>query len=313
MILLALVLFVGIFLYYYYIPATPGDRFPISSDNTAVNQTDTKNQTQSKAQTLVYPRPSVIPQGAAVGDTLFPAYYLTITGTKTTTYADSKGHTANAFIREDELRKLEEQYKDKENVDALDLLKLQSSFGNQPKVTQYITGDDSVELIVSPDDTYTVTIGPEAAAVHIELYYGFEEAESAEFALRYVDLLLPPNQKAQLVLSKEGVRPLFGDTNGDGNFTTLIPPTAVLYGKSARDAQGPQITFTKVPHPDGDYLQVTAVDDAGIKNIQYSLDDTNYSSYTARLKLSEESPIITVVAEDTVGNKSLKYYTYTMQ
>jgi uncharacterized OsmC-like protein len=282
---------------YYYLPHEPADRF----NPTASPSTDT-NTPQGLS---FYSVPSFTPR--STDTTQKAAYYVKVTGTKTIEYADTKGNKVNAFEHEAKLKELQNKYENKNDINPLDLLALQSVMSGIPNASQNKVGENAMEIVFPAQEEFSLTIGPDPNPTDIEIFYGNGSREGALFALRYRGITLQNNQKAQIKLSAEGIVALAADTAGNSNYVYILKPLSAVYDAQAADIEGPQIGFTKFSQQDGEYAEVLAVDPAGVKKVYISTDGKNYTEYTNPMKTQGITQIF-VVAEDTIGNRSAQSF-----
>ena len=62
--------------------------------------------------------------------------------------------------------------------------------------------------------------------------------------IRYLDIVLPPNVKAILKVTPEGMEDLRYDSDGDGVYETVVAPTVSVKGEMAADKTWPDVGFS---------------------------------------------------------------------
>lgn len=207
-----------------------------------------------------------------------PAYYFKIIGTASLTATNSSGQSTNPFS------------------DPQD--------GGVPGVSSYVTSEKSVDVIVPLDQVYTVTFTTNTDPLAISIT---RETEQADQAVRYQDLTLPAGVKAVVKLTPQGIEQLRYDSDGDGTFETTVTPTVSVSGTSAQDTDPPLITIAETRQSQNvTVVTVTATDSgSGVKKINYSLDGTNYQTYSAPFSVDPyRVRRIYGFADDNVANRS---------
>lgn len=255
------------------------------------------------AQTF-YPLPVITPKVEEFGE-LYPAFYVTIHGTMTTTIQDDHGNMAIPWFEElPQYQSLFETGADDTAV-VPTIIRLMEGV---PGVTMDTLEPGGVSLVIPDYGSYDITLGPEDdSTVEVEAYYGYGSPESSALTMRYLDFSLPPGQKVRLRLSPRGLTPFIG-VNADGTAgTTVYPPTAVVSGDMAKDTTGPQVQISRqLLEGSRETIQLIATDDlSGVKDIRYSLDGTTYEWYTEPFIVDTKTvPVIFTFADDQAGNRN---------
>ncbi|MDW8212781.1 MAG: hypothetical protein RMJ55_04440, partial [Roseiflexaceae bacterium] len=168
----------------------------------------------------------------------------------------------------------------------------------------YPLGADAHALVFPAGDTYTVTLRTGDGPFNLELTRG--TGDSADLAVRYVDLSLPAHISATLRITPQGVEPLRADIDGDGTFETVIPPTVDVTGAAANDLDAPVVTISATGPLAAKTVTITATDGgAGVKQLLYSLDGTTFQPYTAPFVVdATQTPVVYAFADDNVANRS---------
>lgn len=166
-----------------------------------------------------------------------------------------------------------------------------------------VTGDTYVSASFPLDQIYDVVMTSPATPFSISLTKS--DGQTVTQAIRYVDITLPPNVRALLEITPQGVSSLKYDSNGDGTFDTAVSPTVTVTGPTAQDLEAPVIAFNEMVGSSSS-ITITATDtETGVKSVFYSLDGKTYQSYSAALTLNPaQTPIVYAFADDNVGNRS---------
>ena len=176
--------------------------------------------------------------------------------------------------------------------------------GVVPGVSIYPESDTSTVAIVPADGTYNTTFTTNGKPLEIEMRRGTGDTTTA--VQRYVDVAVPTGVTAKLSSDATGTADLQLDENGDGTFETTIPPTASASGADAADTTPPSVTLTQAPATGGVQITLAATDaGAGVSHILYSLNGTDFLSYSAPFVVDPALvPSIVVIADDNIGNRS---------
>lgn len=178
-------------------------------------------------------------------------------------------------------------------------------FGAKVPDVTYELGLNSIRLITPTDQTYTLTFRSKGEPMFLEVVKGVGNAAPTE-AVRYLDLNLPMGVTARLKMTPEGVEDLRYDSNGDGSFEKVIPPTATVAGPAALDVDPPVITFKQRRQGAKKLILIRATDKGtGVKAIHYSLDGAHFQPYTAPLLVDPvRTQKVYAFADDQVANRS---------
>ncbi len=183
-----------------------------------------------------------------------------------------------------------------------------------PNVTYTLSEDDGLfshDIIMPISRQYTLKFHTETDTVDINFVKGIGNA-SLNYAVRYTDLQLPSNVECLLTINSQGMEDLRYDSNGDGNFDTVVPAHVRVSGTAAQDVTAPSV---KISYSElvGDNRTVTinvADSQSGIRTIYYRLGTTgNFQVYTAPFPIQfapdRAAPIIVeAFADDNAGNRS---------
>lgn len=145
--------------------------------------------------------------------------------------------------------------------------------------------------------------------INIELLKGFS-METLSTAVRYLDLSLPANVRAQLQFTASGVENLRYDADGDGIFETEVQPTFFVTGENAKDLKAPQMNVSYDVNKSGTAATVTidATDDlSGVDEIRYLIiGEATDHVYSEPFQVTlEQSKLIYFAAQDNVGNRTI--------
>lgn len=174
-----------------------------------------------------------------------------------------------------------------------------------PHVSFYPLSEGSYFVVFPPDEVFTATIEfKDQEAALLEFRTGTGTTTSR--AIRYQDLLVDGNRKAQVIVGPQGFLPLQRDANADGIFETVIPPTVDVTGAAANDLDAPVVTISATGPLDARTVTITATDSgAGVKQVLYSLDRTTFQPYTAPFVVdARQTPVVYAFADDNVANRS---------
>lgn len=166
------------------------------------------------------------------------------------------------------------------------------------------TGDNSVQVVTPTNKEYTVTLRSNDEPMQIEIIQGEDNITPTQL-IRYLDLNLPANVEAQLIITAQGTENLQYDADGDGIFETIVVPTVSVTGTAAQDMTAPTIQISE----SGQSLRQITIEasdnETGVKDVWYSLNGTNYQRYTGTFTLNPTNgQMIYAFANDNVGNRS---------
>jgi hypothetical protein len=159
-------------------------------------------------------------------------------------------------------------------------------------------------LLFDATEPYTVTFRTNDQPVMIDVSQG--NAESRTQATRYLDLNLPPNVTAQLTIVGDHTSELRYDSDGNGSYETLVPPSAAVSGADANDITPPDVSVGHTGPTDHPTLTISATDTGvGVRAIYYSFDGTTFKRYVSPLAIDPVTmPIVYAFADDKVANRS---------
>ena len=228
---------------------------------------------------------SVMTAGLSVTDdelqSTVPSYYLTLDGGSPLVVGDAQGNST--AIMANDLR------------------------DTVPGVQTHVIGD-GIEMVTLPIPVtaeYSITFLSNANPIALEVIKGVDNITPTD-AVRYLDKSLPDGVLVRIQITAAGIGPLRYDSDGNGSFDTLVPPTVTLSGPPALDTTAPEVTASQ--HVQGATTQVTltATDSAsGVGAVRYSLDGTQFQLYTGTLAVNPAtSPFVYAFADDNAGNRS---------
>lgn len=175
-----------------------------------------------------------------------------------------------------------------------------------PGVAYELLGGGTVSVAMPADQNYTLTFRSGNDPLFLELLKG-TASESPTQAVRYQDLKLPPNVKAMIQVTPQGVENLRYDADGDGTYESTVTPTTSLDGLSAQDVTPPSVSVGGVVQSDDRVLvTVTAADaGSGLGVVRYSLDNETFQTYSSPILLDHaQTPYVYAFADDQAGNRS---------
>lgn len=207
-----------------------------------------------------------------------PAYYLRVTGASSIKITDAFGNTTDPFS---------------DPPDA-----------GLVGVTSIVLGNESALVVMPADQSYTITLHTGIDALAIDLTKA-TDTETTQ-AVRYLDLSLPSGVTAILRLTPLGPENLRYDKDGDGIFETIVNPTVSVAGTAAQDIDAPIVTINSATQGTSALITITSSDiGSGVKATYFSLNGTNFQSYTAPFTVNPyQAPAIYAFADDNVGNRS---------
>jgi pimeloyl-ACP methyl ester carboxylesterase len=207
-----------------------------------------------------------------------PAHYITILNTASATLADTLGNTTDAISG--------------------------TLTAPVPNASYYILGERAHMFVMPASEPYTVTLPVGEAPMYLELRTG--TGDTSTQTIRYSDQTFPLTTTAMLSISPQGVADLRYDSDGDGSFDTVVPPTVSVSGDAANDTESPAVSIT-VDKQGGRWLAtITATDDrSGVKQVLYSTDDRQYALYEDPFEVNpDEVAMLYAFADDNVANRS---------
>lgn len=198
--------------------------------------------------------------------------------------------------------------------------------GDLPEVGMYVLADNLHMLTIPLERSYLVTFRTTAEPLGVELIIG--TGSTATEVIRYsrlpspdlvgtLLLKLPPTPNLRAGTAASVASPaveLRFDSDGDGIFETLVPPTVSVSGPAANDLEPPRLTAepSLQPTPGGLRLRValTAEDGgSGVKALYSSLDGTNYHPYSGPVDIDPvQSPVLYAFADDHLMNRRVLVY-----
>ena len=149
---------------------------------------------------------------------------------------------------------------------------------------------------------FTVKFRTGSDSLDIEILKGVGN-EAPNLAIRYIDLELPSDVECILTFSPKGVPDLRYDSNRDGTFDTLVPPTIRATGAAALDVTAPSVRIKYT----GRLITIEATDtESGVGTIYYRIGESgSFRIYTDPFLLSATTPeVVEAFADDNVGNRS---------
>lgn len=124
-------------------------------------------------------------------------------------------------------------------------------------------------------------------------------------AVRWIDLSLPAGTHLQLLIAADGSPTLRADSDGDGSFEVVLPPSVSLLGADANDIEAPTITFSPLASSESSLIHITATDTgSGIHRLLVSLDGQTFEPYTTPVNIDSATyGNIIAIADDNAGNR----------
>jgi pimeloyl-ACP methyl ester carboxylesterase len=176
-----------------------------------------------------------------------------------------------------------------------------------PGVQTYGLGD-GVEMVTLPvpvSEEYSLTFLSDSRPIQLDVIMGVDNV-TPTVAIRYLDTSLPAGVLAQIQITPTGVGELLYDSDGDGSFDTLVPPTVTLSGPAALDATPPTVTAHQSVQGGTTHVTLSASDSgSGVSSLRYSLDGIEYQHNTGTLSLNPiTTPFVYAFADDNAGNRS---------
>lgn len=171
---------------------------------------------------------------------------------------------------------------------------------NIPDVYYYETDGKAVQMTAPATEPLTVTFKSINSPLLVEILKS--DSESVVEAVRYVDLIVPPNTTMALSLPLPTSTALTYDSSGDGvpdRPVAASPLTAT--GALATDTQPPTVTISIETDR---LVTITAEDVSGVKAIYYSTDGVKFDPYVPPMKASDHLSAVHAFADDNVGNRS---------
>lgn len=165
-------------------------------------------------------------------------------------------------------------------------------------------GENAVMLIFNAQSgVYSIEFrAPANEALAIEAVKGCGNSHP-NLAVRFLDVSLPANAKAQIRISPSGVSDLFYDKDGDGKLESVLKPTVRVSGAAADDSESPRVSIYYENRGVNALVTIKAEDASGIKAIRYSLDGVHYQYYKEPFQVEFTTGQVTIdaFAEDNVG------------
>jgi pimeloyl-ACP methyl ester carboxylesterase len=223
--------------------------------------------------------------------TYSPARYLTITGRTEVIVRDESGNMASI-------------------QDGLLSNKVRG-------LTNYeVIGENSIMLTFAVGHSYTIEFPAGEVPMGMNLVEGRGNRQPTS-AVRYNDLNIPANLNVKFTISQTGTAEFRYDADNNGEFETLVPPTAFVTGAAAGDTTSPTVSLNIVQQGNTATATITAQDtQSGVNRVWYSLDGLNFQIYTSPVTLQYSSTAVTIYsfADDAVANRSglhSKTFTFT--
>ena len=175
---------------------------------------------------------------------------------------------------------------------------------NTPEITSYVIGEQSFTSIIPTGQSYTISLRSGESPMAIELTQG--DGVSTTQAIRYQDFSVPPNVNLQLQITPQGVGALRFDADGDGTFESAVEPKASVAGAVAQDTDPPVVKASGIVQGGSLLITLDASDNnSGVKATFFSLDGTNFQTYTAPFVVDAiRPPVVYAFADDNVANRS---------
>jgi pimeloyl-ACP methyl ester carboxylesterase len=171
-----------------------------------------------------------------------------------------------------------------------------------------IIGDNALFLTFPITKTYFAKFQTLNTPFSLDIVKGISN-KTPNSAVRYKDVSLPQGTAVQLKVTALNEVVLKYDSNGDGEYDTIIPPTATASGTSANDTTPPKVNIATTMFGTQATVSITANDaETGIKQIMYSINGQGFNIYTSPFTLNVSSPTtVLAVADNNVGIRSGVY------
>lgn len=173
-----------------------------------------------------------------------------------------------------------------------------------PSLTRYRLGETADLFVMAADQVYTATVRVADSPIAVSLRLG--TGGQTDAALRYRDLNLPADSIAELRFTGAGVELLRVDSDSNGAFETIPPPSANLTGIAAADVDPPVVRIV-ASGPLMSRIVTLSVSDsgAGVAAILYSLDNRTFTPYTGPIQVDAlATPTVYAFADDAAANRS---------
>jgi len=181
-----------------------------------------------------------------------------------------------------------------------------------PGVSYESIGDNSLAITMPTNQGYTLNFKSSGKPVFLEIVKGIGN-KTPDIAIRYQDLASPANINVMLKITPNGVEDLRYDADGDGVFESIIAPNVSVSGTAASDITPPTVSINSTLLQGQTTISITATDaGSSVKHVLYSLDGTNYRTYSTPFILNAcQYHSIQAFADDNVANRS-SIVTYTI-
>jgi pimeloyl-ACP methyl ester carboxylesterase len=208
-----------------------------------------------------------------------PAYYVTISGVDQVIVTDADGNSNEPIVG--------------------------SPFGDRLPDVTYDVGLNSVSIVASTDQPYSLKFQSKGEPVNIRVLKGVGTETPTE-SVTYLDLNLAAGTFGEIKLTPDGINNLEYDGDRDGTFESMIVPTATAVGASALDIEPPVIRFKEKFQSGSRLITITAADNqSGVKSIRYSLDGHKYQMYSGPFNVDAcDVRTLYAFADDNGGNRS---------
>jgi Lecithin:cholesterol acyltransferase len=168
-----------------------------------------------------------------------------------------------------------------------------------------IIGDNALFLTFPTTKSYFAKFQALNTPFSLDIVRGISN-KTPNSAVRYKDVSLPQGTSVQLKVTALNEVLLKYDSNGDGDFDTVIPPTAIATGTSASDTTPPKVNIQTTMLGTQATISITANDaETGVKQIMYSINGQGFNIYTSPITLNTLAPTtVLAVADNNVGIRS---------
>lgn len=170
-------------------------------------------------------------------------------------------------------------------------------------------GDDSTMLTLSASQTYTLEFASVERSIGIDLVQG-KGNKTPTSAIRWNDLNIPPGLTVRLTVSDSTLAKVEFDSDGNGQFDTLVAPTVRIDGISATDINPPVPNIQIVQNGSQAIAEITAQDgQTGVNRVFYSTDGLNFQVYNSPIIFQYSTVPFTIYtfADDNAANRSGVY------
>jgi pimeloyl-ACP methyl ester carboxylesterase len=183
----------------------------------------------------------------------------------------------------------------------------QPTFGGSSGVNgmQAVPMNDKSAWIAMPATSeYKVSFFGDGTPIRVQIIKGLDY-ERIEQLTGYIDLMIPADAVAELIVSPFNNPQLRYDSDGDGFPDTFVNPTITVTGENAKDIEPPVVSFDYQSNGAGKIVTLSATDNlSGVRKIYYSLDGQQFTEYTNPVSVGGSQNQVFVFAEDNNYNRT---------